>query len=1617
MRNRPVRLTLLMALTALFARRNSLARLGVLITLLMGPLSAVAPAHALATPSAPDEPFAGKATITVNTTADERSPDVDPQSAGSKCSLREAMQAMYGTEATGNLGCGIYPSSLSEFEIKFASGGVYKITRDEELPYVNKKLTMDAPGVTIDGGSQGFGRHFGIFIVVGGSLYLKNMTIQNGSAIRGGAIWSKAGTTVVVDKMKFKDNDAAASETALSGGAILSENGYLTVTESIFENNVAVGEGGAIDTNNGYIYKSKFIDNQSSQGGGAIHVRPSVDFLTIHDSEFKKNMTRPIPFYAPATGYEERFDPIGGGAIQNAGRLILLRVTVDGNITELNRGGGGLSNEAGGEAIVTDSVFTKNRANAKGSGDSNTFIKYGFGGAIYNAGQLTLIRDSLHKNEGDIGGGIFNHKPGKAIVVNTTISSNTGWFHGGVVNEHFLFDLNVGGAEVRLYHSTIAKNKTKNEGMSNNLYSSEFKSIWVSNSIVDTGCERTVYSFGHNLFGGACDTFPAPNEFGDASYTVDAGSDLTNTRPVSLGLSPLGNNGGPIPNFLSHDLVDGSYAMSAGRNDKYGCEYSLVGKLDQIQNPRGQDNTACDIGAMEGESDPPKFESNPKAGPVDFPTVNLVGGGPGTSQAVIDISNAGGGALIYTSAFDGQFNSTFLYANTPADGTLYKNQHALITLTCTPPGPGNFWRGFKIKTNIPDQPTIYFKLHCVGVGNDAVADVSQEPGNVNMGTGEPGAPVSNTFVVRNPSPKALNVNYSWADQGNGVWELVGSKFAMAQAQEGASIQSAASPANVSAAVTLQPGENLKLDAKCTPNRPGVFVNTLVLQTNDATHPTVQYDVACEGAYAPAPEKLQPSEFYDVPALFGEGIGISPDGRQVVYGTTNSANINLYSRNASTGKLTATGFVAATGMSGIYDLKYSNDGKNLYQTSFSGDGIVTYNRSENGVLSVSQVITSSTKQRLCQLGQFFVFCGIGTMDGAFAMAVSPDDKQVYVAGYNDGSLTAFVRNLSTGALSYMQRYTRTINGEDVLGGADRVVVSPDGQNVYVTARGDGTLSVFGRNADGTLVFQTAYQDGTNGIDKLGDTSDLVVSPDGKYLYATAWHDDAINVFKRGEDGELQLQEVIAGIDGAYGIALSHDLAGSRAFVTLFDGSAVQVYGRDASTGKLTFLEGYTDTIAGNVNSPIYVVPSPDDMQVYVSLYSGHGVRLFETVKPQPVLASISPASALAGSEDFTLTVQGARFYSNSTSVVWNGTPMQALYISPNEMQVQIPAANIASASNASVLVRNTAPGGGDSTGVGFVVTAAGQPAVPSIESLDPPAATFFMDALNVLVNGANFAPNAQVLLNNYPISTLFVNTTTLLIKLSAAELDQAGASGLVVVNGVPTTAQAAVQSVASVQGVNAPSAAVAAASAVFRFETAAPGSPAIPFISDISPGAVLSGSAGTWVTVRGNNFANEPSAVSVARWNGQPRESAVLSAEEMLVLLTVDDLAVPGPGKLTILTPGAPGAGESSPATFIVLRPGENPVPTADSFALDLEGGVVKLIVSGSDFVTGTQVLLNGVPHGTPAAGITDVLSADLSMADFNAGGAVQMVNPGPSGGTSNALVLEVLKQFVPQLRK
>ena len=93
--------------------------------------------------------------------------------------------------------------------------------------------------------------------------------------------------------------------------------------------------------------------------------------------------------------------------------------------------------------------------------------------------------------------------------------------------------------------------------------------------------------------------------------------------------------------------------------------------------------------------------------------------------------------------------------------------------------------------------------------------------------------------------------------------------------------------------------------------------------------------------------------------------------------------------------------------------------------------------------------------------------------------------------------------------------------------------------------------------------------------------------------------------------------------------------------------------------------------------------------------------FTVDNPEPLLVSISPTKAMAGSAGFDLALLGSNFVSSST-VAWNGISKTTTYVSEMELKATVEPVDISAPGQFQVIVSNPAPGGGTSNAIDFSV---------------------------------------------------------------------------------------------------------------------------------------------------------------------------------------------------------------------------------------------------------------------------------------------------------------------------
>jgi 6-phosphogluconolactonase (cycloisomerase 2 family) len=221
----------------------------------------------------------------------------------------------------------------------------------------------------------------------------------------------------------------------------------------------------------------------------------------------------------------------------------------------------------------------------------------------------------------------------------------------------------------------------------------------------------------------------------------------------------------------------------------------------------------------------------------------------------------------------------------------------------------------------------------------------------------------------------------------------------------------------------------------------------------------------------------------------------------------------------------------------------------------------------------------------------------------ASAVSPNGKFLFVANFstdNAGSISVFSINATTGALTAVTGSPFTGSGP-----ANNIAINPAGTSLFVAANGVNAYSINATTGALTAVSGSPF---TTPVAPYGVT----VDPTGKFLYASIFGNltttqtapDVIT-FSIGSTGALT-QLSAQGVDGNQGEALALT-TGSKAvtytpkfaYVTNEIDSTISEFTINDSTGALTAVTG---SPISDTNGPFAVAATPSGAFVYTADYN-------------------------------------------------------------------------------------------------------------------------------------------------------------------------------------------------------------------------------------------------------------------------------------------------------------------------------------------------------------------------------------------------------------------------------
>jgi hypothetical protein len=415
----------------------------------------------------------------------------------------------------------------------------------------------------------------------------------------------------------------------------------------------------------------------------------------------------------------------------------------------------------------------------------------------------------------------------------------------------------------------------------------------------------------------------------------------------------------------------------------------------------------------------------------------------------------------------------------------------------------------------------------------------------------------------------------------------------------------------------------------------------------------------------------------------------------------------------------------------------------------------------------------------------------------------------------------------------------------------------------------------------------------------------------------------------------------------------------------------IYWQPASGGS-TYLGGTVNANGTQLTAtvPANLIAAVGTAGVSVQALGGASNSVTFTINsPTPTIASIAPASTLAGGPAFALTVNGSGFLQCAVlclGINWQPSSGGSTFIAGTansngtQLTATVPANLIATVGTASVSVQAL---GGASNSVTFTISSP----TPTIASIAPTSAPAGSAPITLTLTGAGYTASTVVQYGGVALPTSFVSATQVTAAVSASLLSNPGSALVTAANGT-------------------------AVSLPIAFHVTGPS------ISSLSPSSTTAGSPQFTLTVNGSSFV----PASIVLWSGAPLATTFVSATQLQGVVPASLVAHTGTATITVSnTPTA----VSGAATFTIGAP-PPAIGTLLPNAATAGGASFTLTVDGAGFIQGAVVLWNGSPLTTTFVQANELSAAvPASLLAVKGTAAVSVRNP--DGSTSNSLTFTI----------
>ncbi|HWW62255.1 MAG TPA: hypothetical protein VN181_12865, partial [Thermoanaerobaculia bacterium] len=358
---------------------------------------------------------------------------------------------------------------------------------------------------------------------------------------------------------------------------------------------------------------------------------------------------------------------------------------------------------------------------------------------------------------------------------------------------------------------------------------------------------------------------------------------------------------------------------------------------------------------------------------------------------------------------------------------------------------------------------------------------------------------------------------------------------------------------------------------------------------------------------------------------------------------------------------------------------------------------------------------------------------------------------------------------------------------------------------------------------------------------------------------------------------------------------------------------------------------------------------------------------------PILDTIAPISARAGSGALQLIANGASFINGSVIRV-DGVQQATTFVSANRLTTTLTASQLSVARDLRITVFTPGADGGESQAKTFTVVAAD---APTITATNPTTITAGSTSRTFIVFGTGFADGDQILVNGAARPTIFNTSSQLVGTFELADI--AGAATL------------QIQVKKKLGG---------ATSAPFELRVVAAEKPSI---DTLAPAAAEVGGDPFVLTINGFNFASG----AIVSFDGEVHASTFVSATRITVSVTAADLVVARNIAVRVTNPDGT-VSDAVELPVIVIPPVLSSVDPASVAAGDPG---FTLSVTGTKFSSGATIDFDGVARQTTFNAATNTLSTVVRTSDVSVPRTI-LVTVSDNGARSNALPLSVLRPAI-----